>query len=240
MTPFGLWRQKTFLGTATSLYTSLLFASAALFLAASPTHAQGSRKDDVAFGTNGRPVADATITVCSSGATGTPCTPLATLYTDATLTHATPNPFQSDGLGNYHFYAAPGRYVVQVSGPGIDTHTMNDTILPNDPATPSFNSVTATSMSLGGNLRVGGDASVSGMLSSGSFAPSSIRTSSLQVSGNAAFKGPRPWVDVTAPPYGAKGDGSTDDTAAIKAAIMAACTSPNLGGAIFFPPGCTL
>ncbi len=213
----------------------LLFCS--LVAAAPPSaHAQGSRKDDIAFGASGKPIAGATITVCSSGATGAPCSPLATLYTDATLSVPTANPLQADGLGNYHFYAAPGRYVVQVSGTGINTYTMSDTILPNDPTTPSFNSITATSITLGGNLGVGGNASVTGTLSAGTFAPSSISTGSLQVSGNASTKGPRPWADVVA--YGADPTGAADSTSAIQSAINSACSSSSTGGgAVHFPPG---
>jgi len=209
----------------------------ALFVFAAPSaFAQGSRKDDIAFGTNGRPLAGATITVCTSGAAGTPCSPLSTLYTDATLTVPSPNPFQADGLGNYHFYAAPGRYVVQISGNGINPYTIKDTILPNDPSTPSFNSVTATSISLGGNLTVGGNASVTGTLTAGVFNPSSISTGSLNVSGNESHAGPRPWIDVTAPPYSAQGNGAADDTLAIQAAINSACTSSTGGGTVYFPP----
>ena len=209
-----------------------------IFLATSAplAFAQGSRKDDIAFGGNGRPLAGATVTVCTSGATGTPCSPLAALYTDATLTVPAPNPLQADGLGNYHFYATPGRYVVQVSGNGINPYTIKDTILPNDPSTPSFNSVTATSIALGGNLTVGGNASVTGTLSAGVFNPSSISTGSLSVSGSESHAGPRPWIDVTAPPYNAQGNGVADDTAAIQAAINAACTSSTGGGTVFFPP----
>ncbi len=48
--------------------------------------------------------------------------------------------------------------------------------------------------------------------------------------GDQYFKTGRPWVDVRA--YGAKGDGSTDDAAAIQAAINAAP-----GGTVYFPPG---
>jgi hypothetical protein len=199
----------------------------------SSARAQGSRKDDIAFGASGRPIAGATITVCLNSATSTPCSPLATLYTDATLSTPSPNPFQADGLGDYHFYAAPGRYVVQVSGSGINTYTMNDMILPNDPSTPTFNSVTATSINLGGNLSVGGDASINGTLSAGTFAPSTISTRSLQVAGSSSFQGPRPWIDVTA--HGADPAGAADSTAAIQAAINAACASP--GGTVYLPAG---
>src|SRR5579863_5305947 len=102
------------------LRTATLLMAATLSVATlSPARAQGSRKDDIVFGPSGRPVAGATVRVCQPTATGTPCSPLATVYTDATLTVAVANPFQTDGLGNYHFYAPAGRYQIQVSSPQI-------------------------------------------------------------------------------------------------------------------------
>jgi len=56
-------------------------------------------------------------------------------------------------------------------------------------------------------------------------------TDNLTLYGNDIItKGP--WVDVRA--YGATGDGSTDDTLAIQAAID---SLPSTGGTVFFPPG---
>lgn len=89
----------------------VVLSMAALVCWADPASAQGSRKDDIVFGPSGHPIAGATVTVCQPTATGVPCTPLATIYTDATMTVPAPNPFQADGIGNYHFYAPAGRYL---------------------------------------------------------------------------------------------------------------------------------
>lgn len=64
-----------------------------------------------------------------------------------------------------------------------------------------------------------------------------------QFLGGSCDTGPRPWIDVTCPPYGAKGDSQTDDTAAINAAMTAACATTTLFNgfpmhpAVVFPPG---
>jgi hypothetical protein len=107
--------------------------------------AQGSRKDDIVFNAQGRPMAGASVRVCTSAATGQPCTPLAQIFSDSALTQALANPTSTDGLGNYNFYAAPGRYMIEISGPGITTKQVPNVLLPSDPSTPTFTSVTTTS-----------------------------------------------------------------------------------------------
>ena len=223
-----------------SLPARLLVLALAFAAAPVPAHAQGSRKDDIVFGPSGHPVSGAIVTVCQTTATGTPCSPLATIYTDATLTVPAINPFKTDGIGNYHFYAPAGRYQLQISGPGINgTITYPDVILPADVSSSgSGNNISAFGLTLGGNLTVAGNAIISGTLTTTTFNPGILAPSSLNVSGNASLGGPRPWIDVTASPYGAKGDGVTDDTSAIQAAINAACVSTSSttgGGIIYFP-----
>jgi len=135
-----------------------------------PAHAQGTRKDDIVFNTRGIPLAGATVRVCAMPASGQPCTPLALIYSDIGLTQALSNPTTTDGLGNYSFYAAPGKYEIEISGPGITTKQLPNVVLPNDPASPTFSgAVSAFSLSLGGNLTVSGNTTVLGSLASGTL-----------------------------------------------------------------------
>src|SRR5712664_3518014 len=135
-----------------------------------PAHAQGSRKDDIVFNSRGTPLAGATVRVCAMPASGQPCTPLALIYSDAGLTQALANPTTTDGLGNYFFYAAPGKYEIEISGPAITTKQIPNVILPNDPASPTFSgAVSAFSLTLSGNLTVNGNTTVVGNLASGTL-----------------------------------------------------------------------
>jgi hypothetical protein len=135
-----------------------------------PAHAQGTRKDDIVFNSRGIPLAGATVRICAMPASGQPCTPLALIYSDAALTQALANPTTTDGLGNYFFYAAPGKYEIEISGPAITTKQIPNVILPNDPASPSFSgAISAFSLTLSGNLTVNGNTTVVGNLASGTL-----------------------------------------------------------------------
>src|SRR6266403_3641576 len=135
-----------------------------------PAHAQGTRKDDIVFNSRGIPLAGATVRVCAMPASGQPCTPLALIYSDAALTQALANPTASDGLGNYSFYAAPGKYEIEISGPGITTKQIPDVLISPDPSSPNFpGNISAFSLNLSGNLTVNGNATVVGNLASGTL-----------------------------------------------------------------------
>src|ERR1043166_6832896 len=143
-----------------SLWVLLLLALHLCPGVIAPLHAQGSRKDDIVFNSRGIPLAGATIRICAMPASGQPCAPLAQIYSDSALTQALANPTTTDGLGNYSFYAAPGKYEIEISGPGITTKQLPNVILPNDPSAPAFSSLSSTgaisafSLNLTGNLTV--------------------------------------------------------------------------------------
>lgn len=60
-------------------------------------------------------------TVLQEGNSTTPCGGLVQLYTDASLTVTSNNPFITDGLGNYGAGIASGTYYTQIYGPGVTT-----------------------------------------------------------------------------------------------------------------------
>lgn len=83
--------------------------------------AQGIRYQNTALISGGFPYA--TITVCTEPASGTPCTPLASIYSDPGLSVPLSNPFTADANGNFGFFASPANtYHVQISGTGITTY----------------------------------------------------------------------------------------------------------------------
>src|SRR6266852_7456232 len=156
--------------TMTFLWAMLAFALHVVPGAIGPAHAHGTRKDDIVFNSRGIPLAGATVRVCAMPASGQPCTPLALIYSDVALTQALANPTTTDGLGNYFFYAAPGKYEIEISGPAITTKQIPNVILPNDPSAPSFTgAVSAFSLTLSGNLTVNGNTTVVGNYASGTL-----------------------------------------------------------------------
>lgn len=107
-----------------------LFLVGLLALWASPSIGQGTPYSNVVLQSGGFP--NATIRVCKEPATGTPCSPLANIYSDPALTQVLSNPFPSDSNGNFIFYALPTQtclaptlsslcYHVQISGNGFTT-----------------------------------------------------------------------------------------------------------------------
>lgn len=80
------------------------------------------------------------VRVCSALATGTPCSPLAAIYTDAKLTSPkTSN--EIDSAGDYRFYAKSDMYTVQVSAPGM-SQSIPAAVPPTRSGTPPESTIT--------------------------------------------------------------------------------------------------
>lgn len=80
---------------------------------------QGSHFQDVVFGSTGRPQSGAIVTVCSSSATGIPCTPTVNIFQNQPLTVVQSNPIISDSKGNFSFWAVAGTYTITITGTGV-------------------------------------------------------------------------------------------------------------------------
>src|SRR6201998_2970662 len=191
---------------------------------------QGIRHDGIAqanvLGTM-RPLPGASIFVCSSGSTGSPCSPLASVYSDSGLTQLLPNPVPADANGNYFFYAAVGVYDIQVVQVGFATQTYQNVPVPCvllcGSSTIAFNNVTSGTgtatlvVGTGGSLGVSGTGSITATKltpagtngncavwgSSGGVGDAGAPCGGVGLSprnqwtANNCFKGPIPWRDFT-------------------------------------------
>src|SRR5215475_1252226 len=88
----------------------LLFAPAAF--------GQNAQYQQILLGSTGRPVAGATVVVCSDPGDPLPipCTTTVSIFNDSAAVSPKINPFTSDSLGNINFFAPPGNYVISVVG----------------------------------------------------------------------------------------------------------------------------
>jgi hypothetical protein len=184
----------------------------ALLWLAPPAFAQGGRHNDIALGRDGHIAPGASVAVCTVqgiiGYGNSPCSPLAPIYTDATLATQAPNPFVADSNGDYGFWAPPGTYQVEVYGPQIGAYIQTVTV----PCVPNTTTTGCGSAATQGN---------------------NTWTGANTFNGDALFKSGDPWFDVKA--FGAKCDDVTDDTAALQAALAAI---PATGGLVEIPGVC--
>lgn len=188
-------------------------------------------------GGNLRPVSGASVTVTD------PNGALATIYSDNGVTVAA-NPLTSSATGDYEYYAADGRYTETIVKAGRDTVTISDILLedPADSPSPTTADMASTADSKGAglvgfsalaeyaagtvgkwlvDLKSSIGASLVGFIQSGTGAVERTVRDKLRES-------------VSVKDFGAVGDGTTDDTAAIQAAID---SLPATGGSVYVPPG---
>ena len=113
----------------------LLFGLVLLLSLADSTLAQGALYSNIAWRytpAGAFPASGAIITICTSTATGTPCSPTLTVYQDVLLSvpvvlvngglpvcSTSPQIGCLDGLGNFSFYMTPGPFTYTVTGAGL-------------------------------------------------------------------------------------------------------------------------
>ena len=115
---------------------------------------QNAAYHDIVLGGNGQPLGGATVTVCASSATGTPCSPMVAIYNAASIAIA--NPTTTDGLGNVSFWAPPGSYQFCVSGNAVQPYCSFFSVGQAGPTGPAGSVATASSGSIGGNFAIKG------------------------------------------------------------------------------------
>ena len=71
----------------------------------------------ISNGGTGQVIPNAIVRVCPSTGSGSPCSPLSSIYADQALTQPLANPFSADSNGLYSFFIATGEYFVQESAP---------------------------------------------------------------------------------------------------------------------------
>ena len=140
-------------------------ASTLIFLIPLTVFAQGGILNDSVLRADGKPAVGATVRVCTEAASGTPCSPTASIFSDKALTIGIGPTLAVDAAGAYTYYASPGFYKEQLClGATCATRTVlmagdvtalvvGTTAVPFS-ATPTFDSSTGVyfSMTLTGNV----------------------------------------------------------------------------------------
>lgn len=188
------------------------------------------------------PVQYGQVRICNSPASGSPCTPIASIFdlqgNALSVVGGNFGQLTTDVTGQFSFQCNPGTYQVQVAASASNTPQL--TYLVTCPTTTGLpSSGTFTNLTVNGIATFNTNAIIAnaGINSSGPNTLNGGGSSSgiYTDAGDQLFKSGRPWYDVMA--FGAKNDGATDDTAAIQAAVTAACATSYLGGTVYFPPG---
>ena len=89
-------------------------ASTLIVLFPSIVFAQGGIRNDSVLRADGRPAIGATVRVCTEAASGTPCSPTASIFSDKALSISKTNPIAVDSAAAFTYYASPGFYKEQL------------------------------------------------------------------------------------------------------------------------------
>lgn len=104
------------------LFVAILFGA----MSAIGQTVTGARYDGAVIDQSGKPVVGINVRVCPSPASGQPCTPLSTIYSDVNLQFPAANPIATDYVGNFYFYVPSGTYELEFSGANLVTKQVPD------------------------------------------------------------------------------------------------------------------
>jgi hypothetical protein len=180
---------------------------------------------DTVFGTGG-PVFGAVVTVYLTGTTTKP-----TIYSDNGVTPKA-NPMSTDVRGHYEFYVADGVYDIKAEKSGFGSTTITEVTIddlssiseigPDNDSQHAIPDVATDSFVLLNAVQTLKNKTIEYIAPGAGAVPTSIASKLNNY--------------VSVKDYGATGNGSTNDYAAIQAAIDA-IESAGTGGFVFFPPG---
>lgn len=184
----------------------ILLALAFILFGSAVAKAQLYHYENHLLNQEGKPVSNATVTVCETTGTGTPCTPPTTIYSDSVGTSKA-NPFRTDSFGNYDMWVTAGRnYIVCTSGAGTLTRCTIITPLTGGGGGGSAAGPSGTIQSTNGSIFTASHITDDGTTVASSLpttAPSATiagntTTATLKSTGNATFGGPNPYYSLNA------------------------------------------
>ncbi len=91
-----------------------LIALGCLMLFSIPAYGQGGILNDSVLRADGKPAVGATVRVCTEAASGTPCSPTASIFSDKALTIGIGPTLTVDSAAAFTYYASPGFYKEQL------------------------------------------------------------------------------------------------------------------------------
>lgn len=186
----------------------------------------------------GKPIPFAAVRICPQTATGVPCSPIATIYSDPALSNPLTNPTSADQYGFFSVFVngTSSFYQVQTSPSNTVTYNYYQNGVTGGSGTITSGANYALPVYPLNAAQQVGPSNVT-LDSTGNSLNIPATVTSNSVVANTSATSANKVLYVVAPPYNAKCDGTTDDQTAIQTAFNDAQTN---GYTVQFPAGTCL